>query len=99
MENYQRKRLQPLAFLVIGLVLIPLAIAPATQMIAPAISKPRPAPATTTQATIITTTTPATIITTTTPACAITVSETLEGMTLDAPIRPFHQGLVTKLPA
>ncbi|HBX6104407.1 TPA: hypothetical protein MH622_19385 [Klebsiella pneumoniae] len=90
MENYQRKRLQPLAFLVIGLVLIPLAIAPATQMIAPAISKPRPAPATTTQATIITTTT---------PACAITVSETLEGMTLDAPIRPFHQGLVTKLPA
>jgi hypothetical protein len=41
MENYQRKRLQPLALLVIGLTLSPLGIAPVTQMMQPALSNSR----------------------------------------------------------
>ena len=88
MENYQRKRLKPLAYLVVGLLSAPLALAPVAgllQRVTPAPELPRQftrqslksaATAATTH-----TTTPAT--TTVTP----TTVTTLEGMTLDAPIR------------
>jgi hypothetical protein len=95
MENYQRKRLQPLALLVIGLALSPLGIAPVTQMMQPALSNSREAEAKSTRTAHLSpdiTAHPTT--TTTTPVPATAATGTLEGMTLDAPIR--RPGLLTE---
>ncbi|HEE1622163.1 TPA: hypothetical protein R6835_004381 [Klebsiella pneumoniae] len=93
MESYQRKRLQPLAFLVIGLVLMPLGIVPVTQMMQPALSNLREAEAKSTKTAHLS---PDITVhpTTTTPASATAATGTLEGMTLDAPIR--RPGLLTE---
>jgi hypothetical protein len=93
MENYQRKRLQPLALLVIGLTLSPLGIAPVTQMMQPALSNSRKTEAKSTRTAHLSpdiTAHP----TTTTPVPATAATGTLEGMTLDAPIR--RPGLLTE---
>lgn len=90
MGNYQRKRLQPLALAVYVLVLAPFVLVPVSQSLSPepSITTHSPAPLQTIHPRH---TTAATDITTQPVA--------LEGMTLDAPIRPLHQGLVTKSPA
>jgi hypothetical protein len=95
MENYQRKRLQPLAFLVIGLALTPLVIAPAAQMIAPALSASQGAPAMSLMP-VRQQPDPTTPATATTSDTATAVPVTLEGMTLDAPIHIHHLDLLTK---
>ena len=85
MENYQRKRLQPLAYLVLGLALVPLGIVPVTQIMQPALSNSRETVAKSTKTAHLSpdiTAHP----TTTTPVSATTATVTLEGMTLDAPI-------------
>ncbi|MFC3066058.1 hypothetical protein ACFH1Q_21775 [Raoultella ornithinolytica] len=94
MESYQRKRLQPLAFLVIGLVLMPLGIVPVTQMMQPALSNLREAEAKSTKTAHLSPDITAHPTTTTTPVPATAATGTLEGMTLDAPIR--RPGLLTE---
>jgi hypothetical protein len=96
MENYQRKRLQPLALLVIGLTLSPLGIAPVTQMMQPALSNSRKTEAKSTRTAHLSPdiTAHPTTTTTTTPVPATAATGTLEGMTLDAPIR--RPGLLTE---
>ena len=94
MENYQRKRLKPLAYLVVGLLSAPLALAP----VAGLLQRTTPAPELPRQftrqslksaATAATTTvTPTTVTPTTVTPTTVT---TLEGMTLDAPIRHLRR--------
>lgn len=91
MEKYQVKRLRPLAILVCGLTLAPVALTPAGFLLEQTLPSRN------------TTHMPGTKVppsqdqspraTTTTSTTAVT----LEGMTLDAPIRPLHPGLLTKL--
>ncbi|WP_217278864.1 hypothetical protein [Klebsiella variicola] len=96
MENYQRKRLKPLAFLVIGLVLAPLGIVPATQMMQQTVIDSSGMPITSTKTVGPQSDITVPVTTTTAPTTATTVSGTLEGMTLDAQIRPLRPGLLTE---
>lgn len=95
MEKYQVKRLRPLAILVCGLTLAPVALTPAGFLLEQTLPSRN------------TTHMPGTKVppsqdqspraTTTTTTTTNTTAVTLEGMTLDAPIRPLHPGLLTKL--
>lgn len=88
MEKYQRKRLQPLALAVCVLVLAPFVLVPVSQALSPEPST-TVRPSTPLQTIRPRHTTTATDIITTTPAA------TLEGMTLDAPIRRPASPVVT----
>lgn len=83
MENYQRKRLKPLAYLVVGLLSAPLALAP----VAGLLQRTTPAPELPRQFTRQSLKSAATTATAHTATPATTTVTTLEGMTLDAPIR------------
>ncbi|HBW2270389.1 TPA: hypothetical protein MEL33_002984 [Klebsiella pneumoniae] len=89
MENYQRKRLKPLAYLVVGLLSAPLALAPVAgllQRVTPAPELPRQF----TRQSLKSAATAATTTVTPTTVTPTTVT-TLEGMTLDAPIRHLRR--------
>lgn len=98
MEKYQVKRLRPLAILVCGLTLAPVALTPAGFLLEQTLpsrntthmpgTKVPPSQDQSPRATTTTTTS-------TTPVPATAATGTLEGMTLDAPIR--RPGLLTKL--
>ncbi len=94
MEKYQVKRLRPLAILVCGLTLAPVVLTPTGLLLEQALPSHNTTHTPGTKAPHSQGQSPLTTTTTT----GMT-AEALEGMTLDAPIRPFHQGLVTKLPA
>ena len=87
MENYQRKRLKPLAYLVVGLLSAPLALAP----VAGLLQRVTPAPELPRQFTRQSLKSAATAATTHTTTPATTTVTTLEGMTLDAPIRHLRR--------
>lgn len=99
MEKYQVKRLRPLAILVCGLTLAPVALTPAGFLLEQTLpsrntthmpgTKVPPSQDQSPRATTTTTTT-----TSTTPVPATAATGTLEGMTLDAPIR--RPGLLTE---
>ena len=89
MENYQRKRLKPLAYLVVGLLSAPLALAP----VAGLLQRTTPAPELPRQFTRQSLKSAATAATTTVTPTTVTPTTvtTLEGMTLDAPIRHLRR--------